>query len=200
MTPTTKTCRKYGETFTISINMSNAYNVTDFEFEIHFNTTLLDYSSITWNGWGDGTLILDEPTGNITGSTSGTRLSGEQTLISIEFKAACYHMWKDLLGWVNDQSGTIFIQWANLSYPSGPDLGYVKGGLNQISVGPDFAYKFSPIQGDIDNNGVVEITDLRTVSAFYDLTSSTYNLTGDNTIDIFDLVVVGSNFGYAYAP
>jgi len=200
MSPTSKTCRKYNETFTIQVSFSDAFNVTDFEFEIHYNTTLLDYSSITWNAWDSGSISVDEVNGVVTGSTSGGMLSGNQILVTIEFKAGFYRIWKDLPGWVNDQTGKIFIQSANLSYPGALRLRYVKGGLNEINVGPDVTYTFSPIQGDLDNNGSVDVFDLRTVAAYYDQPNATYNLTGDGTIDIFDLVVIGANFGYTYHP
>jgi hypothetical protein len=198
--PATKTCRKYGETFTVRVDMSNAYNVTDFEFEVDFNTALLDYSSMTWNAWGTGTVVVDELNGKITGYTSGSALNGAQTLITIEFSATFHRIWKSLPDWTNDQSGKILIQAANLSYPGALKLGYVKGGLNEITAGSDVTYTFSPIQGDIDNDGTVSIFDLRTVAAYFDQQNSTYNLTGDSTIDIYDLVVVGSNFGYKYLP
>lgn len=202
MSPTSKTCRKYNETFTIQVSVSDAFNVTDFEFEIHYNTTLLDYSSITWNAWDSGSISVDEVNGVVTGSTSGDLRSGNQLLITIEFKAAYYRIWKDeskVPGWKNDQSGLIYIQWANLSYTSGPDLGYVRGGSqNQINVGPDVTYTFSPIQGDVDNSGSVDVFDLRTVAAYYDQAYSTYDLNGDGIIDIFDLVVIGAKFGFTY--
>jgi len=196
--PTVKTCRKRNETFIINVDVSNVYNATDFEFEIDFNTTLLDYSNITWNAWGTGTVTADELGGRITGYTSGSLLSSDQTLITIEFKAAFYHIWKNLPSWTNDQSGKIFIQAANLSYLGASKLQYVKDGLNEIDVGSDVTYTFSPIQGDIDNNGEVDIWDLRTIAAFYDEVNDTYNLTGESVIDIFDLVVIGSNYGYKY--
>jgi len=202
MSPTSKTCRKYNETFTIQVSVSDAFNVTDFEFEIHYNTTLLDYSSITWNAWDSGSISVDEVNGVVTGSTSGDLRSGNQLLITIEFKAAYYRIWKDeskVPGWKNYQSGLIYIQWANLSYTSGPDLGYVRGGSqNQINVGPDVTYTFSPIQGDVDNSGSVDVFDLRTVAAYYDQAYSTYDLNGDGIIDIFDLVVIGAKFGFTY--
>lgn len=91
-------------------------------------------------------------------------------------------------------------QSANLSYPSGPDLAYIRGGLGQINVGPDFAYTFSPIQGDVDNNGVVDMFDLRTVATFFDTVNTEYNLTGDSTIDIYDLVVITADFNCHYSP
>jgi hypothetical protein len=200
MSPTSKRCRKYGETFTVEIKVSEAFNFTDFEFEIEYNTTLLDYLGIEWNAWGNGTVTVDEAGGKITGYTSGGMLSGDLTLITIEFNATFHRIWKNLPGWVNDQSGKIFIKAANISYPGDLKLRYIRGGLSEISVGPDFAYTFSPIQGDIDNNGTVEIYDLRTVAAYYDQEDETHNLTGDAIIDIYDLVVIASNYGYSYDP
>jgi len=202
MNPTSRTCRKYNETFTVQISLSNAFDVTDFEFEIHYNTTLLNYTDIAWNAWGSGTITIDEVNGNITGFTSGSATSGTQTLITLQFNATFYHIWKDenkVSNWKNDQSGQIYIQWANLSYSSNPDLAYVKGGTNnQINAGPDVTYTFSPIQGDVDNNGSVNVFDLRTIAAYYDQAYSTYDLNGDGIIDIFDLVVIGANFGFTY--
>jgi len=208
MSPTSKQSRMYGETFTVGISMSDAFDVKDFEFEIHYNTTLLDYVDITWNALGSGTIDVDEAGGNITGSTSGTPISGRQILITVEFKAACYHVWKSAPGWANDLTDMIFFQWANLSFPSGPDLRYERGGLDQINVGPDFAYTFSPIQGDVNNDGTVGIFDLRTVGAYYLVRqgdpnwteASTYDLCGDGIVDIFDLTTAAASFGYMYIP
>jgi ribosomal protein S28E/S33 len=198
-----KTCRMYNETFTVQVNVTNAGSVEDFRFEIHYNATLLDVVGIDWNAWGSGTFTADEINGILTGYTSGSPLGGNATLLTITFNATYHHMWKDestVTGWKNIQTGTVYIQWANLSYPTGPDLGYVRGGLNQINVGSDFEYSYSPIRGDVDNNGTVNVFDLRTIAANYDTNNPDYNLTGDSTIDIFDLVVVGSNFGYTYIP
>jgi hypothetical protein len=151
---------------------------------------------------------VDDAGGTITGYTSGSMLSGIQTLITIEFTASFYRIWENIPGWINDQSGLIYIQAANMSYPGTLKLSYTRGGLSEINVGPDVTYTFSPIQGDIDNSGAVDIFDLRTVAAFYDAKqgdpnwtqASTYDLNGDGTIDIFDLVIIGANFGYTYTP
>ena len=200
MSPTSRVCRKYSETFTVSINVSSILDVEDFKFEIHYNATLLDIANVTWNAWGSGTTDINETSGNITGYTFGSPKGGIVTLITITFNATYHHIWKDLPSWANNQSGIIFLQWANLSYPSGADLGYVRGGLNQIDVGSDVNYTFSPIKGDIDNNGIVDIFDLRTVAIFYDQVNPEYNLIGEDVVDIYDLVVVGENFGFTYNP
>jgi uncharacterized repeat protein (TIGR02543 family) len=203
MDPESRTCRMFNETFTVQITITDASDVKDFGFEIHYNATLLDVVGIQWNAWGSGTYTVDEVNGILTGYTSGGKTSGSFALLTITFNATYHHLWKDettVTGWKNIQTGTIYLQQANLSYPSGPDQRYVRGGLDQINVGPDFAYTFSPIQGDMDNNGDVDIFDLRTIAALYDLVNPEYNLTGDSTIDIYDLVVITANFNYHYSP
>ncbi len=200
MDPLSKTCRTYNETFTVKLNVSSAENLKGFRFEIHYNATLLDVAGISWNAWGTGTYTADEVNGNLTGYTTGSPLSVGATLLTVTFNATFHRLWKELPNWTNDVSSTIFFQWANLSYVSGPDLRYERGGLNQVDVGPEFTYTFSPIKGDIDNNGIVDIFDLRTVAAFYDTVNPQYNLIGEDLIDVYDLVVIASNFGYRYVP
>ncbi len=198
LTPTNQTCRKYGETFTLNMTISDPVDVTSLEFEIHYNATLLNCSSITWTAWGSGSITVDQTNGVINGSTSGTPLNDNQTLIGVQFTATYHHIWKVISGWTNDVSDTIFIQSANLTSATKPDLTYIRGTINQINIGPDVTYTFSPIRGDVDNNGQVDVLDLRTVAIYYDQPNDTYNLVGDPTIDIYDLVVVASNLGYKY--
>jgi hypothetical protein len=198
----------YGENFTVAINLINAVNVKNFTFEIRYNTTLLDYINVTWNGWGTGTINVNESGGIITGSTSGNPLNGTRTLGTIKFQATFQHLWKNATDWTNVLSDTIFIQSANLSYTTGPSLGYERGGLSQINVGPDFTYTFSPIQGDLNNIGTVDIFDLRLEAAYFDTkqgdpnwaAASTYDLNGDGKIDILDVEIVAGNYGYSYVP
>jgi hypothetical protein len=208
MSPASKTCRIYRENCTVTITVSNALNITDFAFEIHYNTTLLDCASITWNVWGTGTIHIDEAGGNITVSNSGTPISGTQTLITINFTASLHHIWKSGTGWTNDLTDNIFFQWINVSYQSGPDLHYQRGDSTQINVGPDFAYTFSPIQGDVNNDGTVDIFDLRTVAVYFLAKegdpnwaqASNYDLLIDGAIDVGDIRIVTANFDYTYQP
>jgi len=211
MNPENRTCRKFNEAFTVQITITNASSVEDFRFEIHYNATLLDVTGISWNAWSSGTYTADELNGILTGYTSGSPISGNTTLVTITFNATYHHIWKDestVSGWKNNQTGTIYFQWTNLSYASGPDLRYERGGLNQIDVGPDFTYTFSPIQGDVNNDGTVDIIDLRTVAIYFLVrqgdpnwpAASTYDLNGDEIIDIVDLRTVALNYGYTYVP
>jgi hypothetical protein len=209
MKPTNIVCRIYSENFTITIDVTDVFGTADFEFEIHFSATLLKCINVTFVSWHSGSIALDEVNGNLTGHTEGDPVNGNLTIMTITFQSAYYHVWKKIPGWDNNLTGLIFFQWANSSYPSGPDLTYVRGVLNQIDVGPDVNYTFSPIQGDVDNNGVVDVFDIRTVAAYYDvkegdllwMAASRYDLTkptGENIIDLYDIVIVAQNFGFVY--
>ena len=199
ISPTSEACRIYGENFNVTIQVSNALNVEDFKFEINYNATLLSVVGVSWNAWGGGTYNVDAANGNLSGYASGSPINGNVTLMTISFSATHYRIWKDISGWTNDVTGTIFVQWANLSSSSGPEFGYVRGeAQNQIIVGQDVTYNFSPIQGDLNNDGTVDLFDLRTMAACYDQQNPTYDLVGHGIIDIFDLVVIAANFGFTY--
>jgi Ca2+-binding EF-hand superfamily protein len=72
--------------------------------------------------------------------------------------------------------------------------------FNQISVN-NVAFTFIPTQGDTNNDGVINILDLRTVAAYFDIkqgdslwsVASAYDLNGNGVIDIYDLVLIAVN-------
>jgi hypothetical protein len=82
---------------------------------------------------------------------------------------------------------------------------YQEGGIEQINVA-ELQYVFSPIEGDVNNDGYVDVFDLRTVGFYYDVDPSNpqwvdawkYDSNGDNIVDIYDVAVVAANFGYFY--
>jgi hypothetical protein len=211
ITPSIAFCRKYSERFNVSVNIGDALGVKDCTFEIHYNTTLLGYvvGSDVWGDLGAGTITVNETAGIITGSvTSSTPMSGRLWLLNLTFEDALRHVWRNetlVPGWRNDQSGRIWLRWANLSYVDHADLRYEEGGADEIVV-TELEYVFSPIQGDVDNDGDVDVFDLRIVACYYEIDSSNrrwveaskYDLNGDNIIDIYDLVIVGDNFEYKY--
>jgi hypothetical protein len=209
MNPKDVICRKNHEQFAVNMNVFNACNVEGLEFEICYNTTLLDYANIEWNSWNSGTIAVDESQGIVMVSTTAALRNETQALVTIKFVSAYIHSWKCLPGWVNDVTGKIYLQWANLSYSDGPNLVHVRDELNLIDVGECVNYTFSPIQGDINNDGNVDIFDLRTFAMCYGVEevdplwaeASKYDLTsptGEHVIDIYDLRVIASNYGFKY--
>jgi len=200
LNPASRVCRMYGETYEIRVDAANASSAEDFRFEIHYNSTLLNIIAISWNAWSSGTYTVDEVNGIVSGYTLGGPISADTTLVTLTFNATFHRMWKSLPDWVNNQSGAVYVQWANLSYASGPDLGYVRGGLNQINVGPDVAYTYCPIRGDLNNDGTVDIFDIAQIALHYNQEDPEYNLVYDPIVDIFDVVTVATNFGTTYVP
>jgi hypothetical protein len=204
--PSSVTCRKYGEYFTVQVNVTNAVTLDDFSFTIQYDAALINYVGVTWGELGSGTITnVDPVNGVLEGNVAGAMISGNRWLINITFQDTATMIWKD--GQPNKLEGKIWLYYAELSFSGVQDLVYEEGGLGQISVN-DVDFAFAPIQGDLDNSGVVDISDLRTVAAYFDVkqgdplwpTALAYDLYGDGVIDIFDLVVVGANFGHTYIP
>lgn len=206
--------RKFGESFSIKLNISEPYNTIGVKFEIHFNSTMLNCSNVVCNEWQPGTVTVDEVNGVITGSTSGDPVTGNHLIATMTFQAIFKHIWKaenTMPGWKNNQTGAIFVQWANMSYPGGFDLRYEKGGLNQINVGPNATCTWFPIKGDVNNDGRVDILDLISVANYVNVKqgdplwplASKYDLTNVGTekaINVLDMIIVASNYWYVYDP
>jgi len=211
ITPDIVSCRKYGERFNVTVDIGDALGVKDCTFGIQYNTTLLEYvvGSDVWGDLGTGTITVNETAGMLTGTvTSPTPISGRLWLLNLAFQDAMRRVWRNetvVPGWKNDQSGRIWLHWADLSYVNHADLQYEESGADEIVV-TEQQYVFSPIQGDVDNDGHVDVFDLRTVACYYEVDSlnprwaeaSKYDLNGDNIIDVYDLVIASANLGFEY--
>jgi len=201
--------------FTTTLSMSSTFDVTGFDFELHFDTSLLDYMKVdSWGDMGTGSVTPDETGGKITGTftVTGDPLSGPHDIVTLMFMPNTIHVWKapSITGWQNILTGAIFYQKADLTYEDpDPTLHYDKPGVTEISVGSDVAYTWSPMKGDVSLNGEVDIFDLSVVAGYYDLTPTNnptrwaaaepkYELTilsGEQIIDLFDLIIIASNYG-----
>jgi hypothetical protein len=204
MTPGSITCRKYDEYFIAQVNVTNANTVNGFNFTIYFSPTLINYVSVAWGDLGTGTITSVDPlNGVVQGYVAGAAISGNHWLMNITFQDIATLIWKR--GQVNELDGQIWFHDATLGLSGSRQLVYQEGGTNQISVN-NVVYAFIPIQGDVNNDGVVNISDLRTVAAYFDVkqgdtlwsAASAYDLNGNGVIDIYDLVLIGANFGYTY--
>lgn len=204
MTPDNTTCRKYLETFSVQINVTNAIDTQAFNFTIYYDPLVLNYSSVSWGELGTGTMTeIDTTDGILEGNVADSPITGNHWLLNITFQADRITIWKD--GLTNKLEGRIWFQEAQLGFTDNSTLQYVEGGVNRLDVN-QMAYTFLPIRGDVNSDGTVDVLDLRTVAFYYDKNAadlewpeaSKYDLKPDNTIDIFDLVIVASNIGFNY--
>lgn len=213
--PNSVTCRKLGEDFTVQIRLLDAFKVCGFDIEIHYNVTLLEVKDVQWGNLSDflpGPYTIKDYTVSevdglirfLLGEEGGTPLGyGDGTLAEITFTVIKTKMWKkNCAGWNNNiQDSIAFTNW-NISV-SCPDLHFLTGELVYIT---DAEYWFISIQGDIDSDGDVDILDLRIVAYYNDVKqgdpdwteASKYDLNCDNIIDLYDLVLIATNFGYEY--
>ena len=204
MTPGNVICSEYGESFTVQVNVTNAITMDGFNFAIYYSPALMSYVGVSWGQLGSGTITnVDQTNGIIEGNVAGTAISGNTWLLNITFQDTAMLIWTK--GQTNELDGQIWFNNASLDFSGVQQLACQQGGLSQISVN-NVAFKFVPIQGDINNDGVVNIIDLRTVAAYFDVkagdplwsVASNYDLNGDGVIDIYDIVLVAANFGYTY--
>jgi hypothetical protein len=158
-------------------------------------------------GWGTGGTVTDDGSGHVTVSSSGSGSASTLATITFESNPTFLRIWRDpstgQLSNTFSSSTGIYLYSATLSYPEPYPLSYTRGESppHQINTPTsDISYNFMPIKGDIDNNGAVNVLDLTAVAGAYDTNDYALNLVGGSPylVDIFDLVVVASNFWYTY--
>jgi hypothetical protein len=78
----------------------------------------------------------------------------------------------------------------------------MKEGFQGYALYGNSEYTFMPIPGDLDENGIVDAKDLLAITQLYnkdlnEYPNRYYDLNGDGVIDVYDIVIVTSNFGRA---
>jgi hypothetical protein len=192
------------------------YKAYGIDFEIRYNRTLLQVTDIQWGtliGFLPGPYLIkayihDELNGKIRFRVlenlgGGAPLAyGDRILATVQFSVIGSKVWKSSSTWVNYILDSIaFTDWNITVYDEATY--YQVGNLVRVL---DAEYRFEPIQGDIDRNGVVDIFDLTSVAAYYSigignpLYISDFDIKDDGLIDLFDLVLIATNYGYQYNP
>jgi hypothetical protein len=193
--------------FWVKINVTHVVDLTDFDFTILYNDTCLECLSYNFSGSVldslDKTCTITTP-GIVTGHIGvSTPWSGESGLL---MRLLFHVRFTTPIPWKTDRQNItvpIWFEYAKLSFLASPDLIYEKGVTEDQILVQDKIVVINLIQGDVTGDGVVDIFDLRTVAAFYDLEEGdpdwdpTWDLNGDGIIDIFDLVLIAVNFGYS---
>jgi hypothetical protein len=197
------------KTFMIKVNVTHiCASLKDYDFVILYEEEFLKLTNVSWTGGvlggtGDQASYVISPPGVVhIQDTGGIIWSSDSGLLftlvfHIEFDDSIEHIWR-----VNhhaDLTGEVSFQDAKLSFLEG---NITKNGISMPSAVPVSARL---IQGDVNCDGEVGIVgDLRTVAIYYDKTPldpdwstiSKYDLTEDNIIDLFDLVVIATNYPY----
>jgi len=170
--------------------------MTDFDLTILFSSELMQFVDVDyWGVFGSGSFI--NTTGNVQVTMPpGTPQTGDRLLLfaltfHVEFDQRIEHIWRT--GAPHDLAASVSVK------SDVGDFSFVEGTIpiTGITLPPPIPLTINLIRGDVDCNGKVNVFDLRTVAAYYDQSAPVkYDLTMDGIIDIFDLVVVATNFGY----
>lgn len=199
---------EFCKTFKIEVYVTDiCANLKDYNLVILYDTELLKLTGVDWTGGvlgdaSDGASYTESPPGTITVvDTGGIVWSAGRGLLftltfHIEFDSRVEHIWRTDAP--HDLTAHVSFGNAELSFLEGTI--YMSG----ITMPAPLNIVVHLIRGDVTCDGQVDIDDLRTVASFYDKkptdpewpTCSKYDLTMDNTIDIFDLVVIATNFWY----
>jgi hypothetical protein len=204
---------EYGKYFEVQVYASQITStLTGYDLKVDYNSELLSFYGV--HGWGAlGTGSVDTSVSSVVhvSISGGTASTGNSILLftltfQVAFDNRAGHIWKK--GSSNALNAAI-----SLDTTDG-DLSFTEGTLYVNGTGPTpvtppsaISLTINLIQGDVNCVGQVDVFALRTVAAYYDKTSadpnwstiSKYDLNGDGSIDIYDLVLVAANFGY-YKP
>jgi len=199
--PSTYTAKTLGEKFTVNITVANVVNLYSFEFQLSYNTTLLDSTAVTVGSFLNPPYritkqIVDDSAGliwlSVESQAPAPSTNGSGTLATITFMAAMdsgiWHKGFIPLECDMHLSGTILETNEGVTVP-------------HDTTDPSFHYAYMPIPGDLNSDGTVNIFDLRIVAkAFGSRPGDPYwdpraDLNRDGKISILDLALVAINYG-----
>jgi len=199
--PSTYTATTLGKKFTVNITIADVVNLYSFEFQLTYNTTVLDATDITIGPFLKSPYqitkkIIDDSTGSIWLSVKSLppahSSNGSGILATITFMVPL-------------ESGIWNVGYTPLECDLQPILTILKTDtgvtLSHDTTNLSFHYKYTPIPGDLNSDGIVNIFDLRIVAKAYGSKpgepnwDSRADLNRDGKINIYDLVLVSANYG-----
>jgi PKD repeat protein len=206
------------ETFTLHIPIINIIKMKNFFIELGWCHGLeTDYQNVQVTGFLPQPYMVQELNINNTVLTvqietfiEKPAINGTGAILRVTFKAS--NPWSSVPPYtlVDDKylpenytcKISIINGWIDVFCPD-----YRKMDLYDASYGVEvknnFTYTFTPIPGDLNLDGEVDIIDLSTISRWTGFESGDpewadcccFDLNGDGGIDIFDIVIVATNLG-----
>jgi len=174
--------------FDVNVNVTNIVNLAAFEFELAYNSTLLEVISVIVPfsapivGYGTGVVSV-----NVTNISPP--LNGSRILATIRFKAAQGIVWNTERASVNC---TLAFSYHEVLAPG--DVPIEHSAVNGT-------YLYKPVPGDLNMDGVVDIIDLAAAANVFGTNEGEpgwfeiADLNLDDTINILDIIVIARNFG-----
>jgi nitrous oxidase accessory protein NosD len=198
--PASTTINKYQD-FPVEIWLRNATKVYSYAFEVCYNTTILDVANVVIHpGFLPGPyLIKSLQINEINGSVyvelqeadNAPPANGDGLLVTITFRATEIAIWKK--GQNNTLHSLIEFKSWKLDVKC-PEPRILKDDLVGIE---NAEYWFTPVPGDVNSDGVVNVVDLRMVAMKWGSTApeilKLVDLNCDSNVDIYDLVLVAKN-------
>jgi parallel beta-helix repeat protein len=199
--PSTYTAKILGENFTINITVANIVNLYSFEFQLSYNTTILDAMGVTVgpflkSPYHINKQIIDDAAGiiwlSVESQAPASPANGSGTLATITFMVPMgLGIWYK--GFVPLECDMQFNS-TMLKTNDGVTVSH-------DAPNPLFHYVYMPILGDLNSDGIVNIFDLRIVARAFGSLPGEPNwdpradLNCDNEVDIYDLVLISKNYG-----
>jgi hypothetical protein len=193
------------EFFHASVNIKLGIKVTDFNITLAYPKWYIEPVSVTFGDYLPGPAFItrgytfDKMAGRITvwavqDTTQSPHATGNGTLFTIEFKVILATFWQnpELVGNIEIDKSVSYLS-VCCPYPK------IQKFNPDVEV-HDAIYRYQPLPGDLNFDGVVNILDLRLLASKYNPwwwipAGWPYDVNRDNFVNIIDLVLVAQRFG-----
>jgi len=180
--------------FDITMNVTNVVNLHECEFELTYNSTLLNVIDVGINPFFAGDYLTEWGVNNTIGTVSVNvkditpYANGSGSMATITFKVIHSIVWNSEKSSINC---TLKFNYTQL---------LTAGDVPIEHDAIDGIYFYTPVEGDLNRDGAVELTDLVIAGQAFGLVPIPPNyefadLNSDGLIDILDIIVVARNYG-----
>lgn len=194
LSPQEYAAHKVPTEFDMTINVANVVNLHECEFELTYNRTLLNVIDVGIDPFFAGGYLTEWEVNNTIGSVFVNLkditpyANGSGSIATIRFKVIYSFVWNIKKSSINC---TLKFNYTKL---------LTSGDVPIAHDAVDGTYFYKPVEGDLNRDGAVELTDLVIAGQAFGLMPIPPNyqfadLNSDGLIDILDIIVVARNYG-----